>query len=95
MSLQWEDPKDPQEVLDYQIEWEARLADAETISTSEWARTGSDSVLVIDSNSISGTKTVVWLSAGTLGVVYTLTNTIVTSGGRTMEQSVRLKIKAK
>lgn len=94
MALQW-DSKDPDEVLDYQIDWGERLQDAETISTSAWTITGSDSVLTEDSNSISGESTVIWLSSGTLGVRYTLTNRIVTDAGRTMDQSVRLKIVAK
>jgi hypothetical protein len=94
MALQW-DAKDPNEVLDYQIDWGERLAEGETISTSNWTISGSDSSLTEDSKSISGENTVIWLSAGTLGVTYTLTNRIVTSGGRTMDQSVRLKIKSK
>jgi hypothetical protein len=95
MALQWDDPKDPNEVLDYIIDWSERLASGETIGTSAWTITGSDSVLVEDSNSISGETTVIWVSAGTLGVTYTLTNRITTSQGRTMDQSSRLKIKAK
>ena len=94
MALQW-DSKDPNEVLDYQIDWGERLQTGETISTSTWTITGSDSVLVEDNNSISGENTVIWLSAGTLGVRYLLTNRITTSGGRTMDQSVRLKIQSK
>jgi len=93
MALTWP-PKDPDEVLDYQIDWSDRLT-SETILTSAWTISGSDSVLSEDSNSIAGESTVIWLSAGTLGVRYTLTNRITTSGGRTMDQTVRLKIQSK
>ncbi len=94
MALQW-DAKDPNEVLDYQIDWGERLASGETISTSSWTIAGDDSVLVEDSNEIVSENTLIWLSAGTLGVKYTLTNRITTSSSRTMDQSVAIRIKSK
>jgi hypothetical protein len=41
------------------------------------------------------TKTTIWLSGGEIGSSYTITNRITTAGGRTMDQSVRLVVKAK
>jgi len=92
MALRWPS-KDPDEVLDYQLDWTARL-DGDTISSSSWA-VASGSGLTIDSDSETTTLTTVWLSAGTEGTTYTLTNTIVTAASRTMEQSVRIRIKEK
>jgi len=86
--------KDPNEVLDYQVEWVSRLLN-ENILTSVWTITGSDAALLQGSTSIDGTKTIVWLSGGTLNVTYSLTNRITTDGLRTMDQTVRLKIKEK
>jgi hypothetical protein len=87
------EPKDPSDVKDYAIEWGTLLtAETETtISTSAW--TVSDATLTIQSSpapSIVGTKTIVWVSAGTAGITYELTNKIVTSGGRTHERSISL-----
>lgn len=93
MAKQWP-PKDPDEVLDYRIEWTDRLT-SESLSTSTWFISGPDSALVQDSATIEDTQAVVWLSAGTLGAVYTLTNRVTTSAARTMDQTVRLKIKEK
>jgi hypothetical protein len=95
MALSWP-PKDPEEVLDYTIDWTDRLSD-DTITVSEWAMSedNEDELLIEDSNLISGETTVIWLSAGTLGVTYSLTNHITTAAGREMDQTVRLKIKAK
>lgn len=87
-------PKDPQERLDYTVEWADRLT-SETISLSTWTITGPDSLLLTDSNSISGTQTVIWLTGGTLNGTYYVLNHITTSAGRQMEQTVRLKIKSK
>lgn len=87
----WPD-KDPNDVLDYSIDWTARL-EADTIQSSTWVvPTGT---LVKDSDSISAGNliTVIWLSAGTAGQKYTLTNRIVTVGGRTIDQSVDIKVK--
>lgn len=92
MALRWP-PKDSDEVLDYILDWSARLS-SDTISTSSWA-IASGSGLTIDSDSETTTTTTVWLSGGTVGTTYTLTNTIVTAGGRTMEQSVKIRIAEK
>jgi hypothetical protein len=93
MALTWP-PKDPDEVLDYQIDWSDRLS-GDTLLTSDWTISGDDSVLVEDSNSISGDSTIIWLSAGTLAETYDLLNRVTTTGGRTMDQTVKLKIRSK
>lgn len=91
MTLFWP-TKDPQEVLDYDIDWSERLVD-DTIVASTWAV--DDATLTIDNDVSSDTATKVWLSGGTLAAQYILTNTITTAEGRTMEQSVKLRIKAR
>ena len=68
------------------IDWTSYLSaiDAgETISTSSWAVTGNDAALTTASDSIvtGNLKTQVKLSGGTLGTVYTVTNSIVTASG--------------
>ena len=93
MALAWPS-KDPDEVLDYTIDWTDRLTD-ETIETSTWTITGEDDELTQDTDTIANPYTVIWLSSGTLGVKYSLTNRITTTGGRTMDQTVTLKLKAK
>ena len=83
--------KDPDEILDYSIEWAARLS-PDTIITSTWlVPTG----ITKNSDGIIGSVTFAWLSGGTIGTKYTLTNRIVTSGSRTMDQSVDIKVKAR
>jgi hypothetical protein len=90
MAKRWP-PKDPQEVLDYAIDWTSRLG-GDTVSQSVWdVPTG----LVKDSESIAPTMTTLWLSSGALGKTYDITNHIITSGGRRFDQTVRLRVKAK
>lgn len=92
MSLSF-DAKDPDEVLDYTLDWSARLPDSDTIATSTWIISGSG--LTEDTDSKTDTTTTIWLSGGTLNTQYDLTNRVVTVGGRTMDQTVKLKIRAK
>jgi hypothetical protein len=84
--------KDPDEVLDYQIDWAAKLAQAESISTSTFTVDGG---VTVQSSSNTTTTTTVWLSAGNEGAVANILNRITTSGGRTMDQTVALPIRSK
>lgn len=85
--LRW-DPKDPDEVLDYDVDWTDHL-DGDTISTSTWILP--DSLTKIsDSHTDSFTK--IWLSGGIINTTVTLTNVIVTVGGRVLTQDIRLPI---
>lgn len=82
------------------VDWTAYLANidpAETISASTWAVTGTDAILTTSSPSIvTGLKkTQVRLSAGTPGVVYTVTNSITTSSGVHDDQSFLVLISDK
>ncbi len=91
----WPD-KDPDEVLDYTIDWQPRLdqddGSSDNISGSTWVVPAG---LTEVTSSVAGRKAVIWLSSGTLGESYTVTNRIITAGGRTMDQSVKLRIRAK
>ena len=83
-------PKDPNAKLDYTINWTQWL-DTDTITASGWKVSSPE--LIIESDSNTNISTTVWLSAGLVGQVYTVTNRISTALGRLQEQSFRLKIK--
>jgi hypothetical protein len=79
--------KDPQasawpKGIDY-TNYLAKLDTAETIATSTWAVTGADASLTTSASSIviGSKKTQVKLSGGTVGLTYTVTNSIITSSG--------------
>lgn len=96
MAKSWVTPKDPDERLDYFINWEARL-DGDTIDDSDWSLDASADPddLVIDEVTVDGDKTYVWFTGGTVGQTYEVLNRITTVGGRIMDQTMKLKIKAK
>ena len=81
--------KDPDAVLDYGLDWSNWLASGETISSSSWVvETG----LTKDSSSNTTTTATVWLSGGTAGRTYRITNSIVTSTGREDDRSILIKV---
>lgn len=84
--------KDPDAILDYPIDWSAWLED-DTIATSEWV--AHDDGITIDNDTNTATVTVVWLSGGTVGERYRLTNHIVTAAGREDDRTISVRIRDK
>ena len=80
--------KDPSDVLDYTRK-ASKFLGSDTITTSTWT---ADSGITIDSDTNDTNSATVWLSGGTVGCQYTVTNRIVTSGGRTKDKSFIIKI---
>jgi len=104
-ALKWASSKDPDEIEDFVVDWTARLAPGDTIASSSWPNPPVG--IVINSTSYSnnanlwtGSATItnryyatIWLSSGVLGATYLFTNRIQTTGGRTYDQSIKLKMK--
>ena len=92
--LIWERSLDPQETVDYSINWYNDLGD-DTISTSTWTfdMNNADSALVKATPTKTDTTTTIWLSAGTSGAVYGIRNTITTAGSRTFERTAKITVR--
>ena len=82
--------QDPQDKLDRTFDWSQWLTGGETISTSTWSVTPSGPT----TSSLSNTTTTatVWLTGGTAGQVYAVTNHIITSAGREADRTLNLAI---
>lgn len=80
--------KDPDSVLDYGFDWSLWL-NGDTISTSAWTVPVG---LTKDSDSATTTTTTIWLSGGTPGQLYPITDRVVTAGGRTDDRSFKLRV---
>ena len=99
----WPTAKDPDEVLDYYVDFADRLdpgdgSPADAIDgEAVWTIEDSDNDnLAIDSHTVSGTRAYVRLSGGTLAHgPYNLLCHIETTAGQEMEQSMKLKMKAR
>jgi hypothetical protein len=94
MSRAWSSPKDPDERLDYALDWRRELEKHnDSIFESYWDFEGdNDDQLVIESNGVKGYVTYVWLTGGTHRFRYTFRNRVHTTGGRIYERTVSLTI---
>lgn len=83
--------KDPDATLDYSIDWTPWL-DGDRITSSDWTVTG-DLEIVPGSKSFTDEITTVYITAGTHGQDYELTNTIQTLGTRTDERTLKIRVR--
>ena len=74
------------ELLDWTINWAARGLGTDTIASSAWGQSSAD--FTISNISHTTTTTTFWLTGGNPSNSYSITNTIVTAGGRTMQETV-------
>jgi len=85
--------KDPAAVVDYTVDWGAGYLSGETVSASAFSiepvETGG---LAVDAAASDGQTASVTLSGGLAGHTYRVTNHITTSGGRTDERSLTIRI---
>lgn len=80
--------KDPNAILDYNINWALWLGD-DSISSSAWtipAGLGNAGV------AFSRSSATVWLTGGTAGTSYSVYNQIVTAGGRTEKRTIKIVV---
>jgi hypothetical protein len=86
--------KDPSEVLDYTLDWSTALA-GDTISgtNSTWVTPSGLTQVVSPAPSNTTTTTTVWLSGGTSPTDYAVENTIVTTGGRTIQAHMLIQVR--
>ena len=80
--------KDPNAVLDYSIDWTRWLA-GDQVAASEWIVA---SGLTKMADSKTSTSATVWLSGGTAGQSYIVTNRITTAAGRTEDRSFTIRV---
>jgi hypothetical protein len=76
----------PTELLDWTINWATRGLGTDTISTSAWSTSSVD--ITVSSPSYTTTTTTIWVTGGIAGKRYAITNTITTSGSRTLQETI-------
>lgn len=82
--------KDPDATLEFGRDWSAWLAaNGDTIVTSTWIVPAG---LTVVDESNTATVTLVWLSGGTAGSSYQITNRVVTAQGRTDDRSIQIVV---
>lgn len=81
--------KDPDALLDYQVDWSAWLVDGDTIASSTWEV---QSGLTLETDASSTTTATAWLSGGTAGATYRVTNRITTAAGLTDDRTLFIQV---
>lgn len=87
------EPKDPDAVLDYVIDWSDWLEVGEVITLSEWTMTGD---ATITHSTYTDTTATVWISGGT--TTFSATNEITTDSvpvSRKDNRTITIKVKNK
>lgn len=82
--------KDPNDILDYSIDWGGVLDPGDAISTGDWIV---PAPLVAGAKLITGTVASVWLSGGEAGWSYRVTNRITTTAGRQYDETGLLAVR--
>ena len=105
MSYKWPD-KDPDEIVDYSIDW-SRFLGSDTITSAVWfiddasgtktevASTDVVNGLTFMQGTVSGQVTTARFNAGTNNIRYNITCRVNTGAGLRYERSVFLRIKEK
>lgn len=81
--------KDPDAVLDYMFDWTAWLSSGEAISSSTMIVSAG---VNLDSSSNTSSKATAWISGGTSGQPYAVTNRITTNQGRTDDRTITIRV---
>lgn len=82
--------KDPDATLPWKFDWSAWLENGETISASAFICSAGITVV---STSATPQNTTIWLSGGTPGQPYRVTNRITTSLGKIDDRSITIRVK--
>ena len=87
--------KQPAEVQDYDIDFAAEyLAGLSDTAPGPGGLTvTADAGITVDSFLLVNGKVKVWVSGGTTGTSYKITATVVTTGGRTKQAEIVIKVK--
>ncbi len=89
--------KDPDDTLDFVINWNGGAKPFLGTDTISAAAGGSTWIVTPGITNVLDTKTTttttIWLSGGTEGVRYAILNRITTAGGRTKDKTIYLVIK--
>lgn len=82
--------KDPNDQLDWSMDWNLFLPTSDAITSSTWTVPGGITKI---NDLFSARSTHIWVSGGTLDATYILANRITTREGRIAERSLVILIK--
>jgi hypothetical protein len=81
--------KDPNATKDYPLDWSDWLPEGDTITSSSWI-VEEGITEVVGKTSHDDTTATIWLSGGTVGESYLVTNRITTAQDRVDDRTIRI-----
>lgn len=84
---------DPNETLDYQIDWSRALDEGDTIDEVAWTVTPQGPEIEDPAPSHTDTTSTCWFSGGTAGTNYVLEATVTTAGGRVLQGHLLMMVR--
>lgn len=85
--------KDPGASLDYSVDWGLDYLDEDQLLESSWSVLPDEAGgIVIANSSFDGRVAAVTVSGGRAGLIYRLTNEVLTEGGRRDRRSLILRV---
>jgi len=103
MAFKWPD-KDPEEILDYPLDWVDWLITGRALDDSTVVQDGTSTpgglsdITIMGASTYTTTQSIVWLSGGTIGETYTFKITVSDDEAgqdRTGVRRVKIKVKQK
>jgi hypothetical protein len=90
--------KDPQANLDYSVDWSDWLAQGDNLRTSSWTIStvsgdGSPLTQTANTTNTNTSTSTIYVSGGSAGNTYTVTNHITTDNGLVDERYFRIRVK--
>lgn len=90
MTVYFRDPKDPDDIDDFTLDWANRLASGETIAT--FAAAVVAGTVTVSATSTSGATTIARITGGAAGETATVRYRIVTSAARQFDETATILV---
>jgi hypothetical protein len=88
--------KDPRSRVDYAIDWAPGYLDGQTIASSNWSVSPAEAGgIAVDEASFDLTRAAATLSGGIAGHIYSVSNRVTLSDGRSDNRSITLRVEAR
>ncbi len=85
------DPKDPEDTLDYKIDWSKAVLAPDSIQVSVFESISGGAL--IEREEHAKNSTTFWIAGGKPGELITIKNTITTATGRRFSRTVQVRVK--
>lgn len=82
--------KDPNSTIDFAVDWAEWLNTGDNVSVSSWEV---PSGISLSSSSVTNNVTRAFLTGGTAGIDYLITNRVTTQGGRIEDRSILVQVR--